>query len=353
MQIRCPHCGAAFDTSRSGLQFCFNCGRQIEVPESAATGPAPSGVPSSGPVSPAPGTGAPTPSGYGPPGAGSFASPPTVPPAGPAGPPPGAGFGSPPGGAFGGPPGDGSGAPPSGPGEPPGGREDTPWERRKELGFFNALGETWRRTMFSPHAFWSSVKPNGDWLDALLYAWLIAAITLLLQLPFQALKAEQSKRMFEWFAAMKDLPPEVSRSFETMSGLMAGSGFLLGASISTILLYPLGLFIFTGIVHLFCMLFGCAGNTYWATFRALCYATAPSVIAILSPLPCVGVLFSIVSLVYFFALAIWGVYRLQDTTPGKAAAAVLAPLVLLCCCCSGLTALTWGAIRSALMGGGN
>jgi hypothetical protein len=207
--------------------------------------------------------------------------------------------------------------------------------------------------MFSPQSFWPSVKPDADWTDALLYAWLIFGVTTVLRIPLQALQLRQSSKMLDALGGIKNVPPEMGRLLEMMIGTKQGTGFVVGFSIGEIIFYPVALFIFAGIVHLFCMLFGCAGNTFWATFRALAYAAAPYIVFILADLPCVGVLFSIGGSVYFFVMAIWGVYRLQDATPGKAAAAVLAPFVLLCCCCGGLAALAAGTVGAAMRGGGS
>jgi|GEM_PF-310683 len=357
MQARCPHCSAVFESNRSGLQFCPHCGQQIQVPE-----PGPGERPASPASAPPSGAEPWTPGGYGgsrPPG--SFASPSGAPPSGgPAGSPPGPGFGSssgggygsPPGGGYGGPPGGGFGAPPSGPGEPPGGapiRQPTPWERRKEIGWVKGLVETWRQSVLSPQMFWPSVKPDADWVDGLLFAWLIVVVTAVGSLPLQAL---QPKRGMEMLGSMKDLPPQAARILEMVGGASHGMGYFFAVAVATLLLFPIVLFIYAAIVHLFCMLFGCAANGYWATFRALAYSAGPHVLGVLAPLPWIGGLFAFVASIYSLVLAVWGVYRLQDTTPGRAAAAVLAPFVLLCCCCGALIALFAGTIGAALKSAG-
>jgi hypothetical protein len=97
MQARCPRCASVFNTDRSGLQFCPNCGQQVDVPSFP-------GAPTEG----------------------------------------GAGWGGPSG--------------PGGPGsQGPGAalREDTPWERRATVGWVKGLFETWKRTVLTPQAFWA------------------------------------------------------------------------------------------------------------------------------------------------------------------------------------------------------
>src|SRR5215470_2416685 len=111
MEARCPRCSTVFTTDRSGIQFCPNCGQQVDVPEPAAR----------------------------PPGQDPWSQPP-------------GGTGGAAGGGAGG--GFGAGA------YPGGGRELTPWERRKELGVFQGFFETWKRSVFSPQAFFPTVRPD-------------------------------------------------------------------------------------------------------------------------------------------------------------------------------------------------
>jgi hypothetical protein len=276
MQARCPRCASVFNTDRSGLQFCPNCGQQVDVP--------------------------------------SF---PGAPPEG------GAGWGGP----------SGPGGPGSlGPG--PALREDTPWERRASVGWFAGLFETWKRTLFTPQAFWASVKPNGSWTDALLYAWILVAVGLLVSLPFSALGlgALGSQSVLD---QLQQLPPEVRSSLrKAMAGAWTGK-------LVSFFLYPLILILWAAIQHLFCMLFGVAKNGYFATFRVLAYSAAPSVF---SGLPCISVLCGL----YVMVLAILGLSSVQEASLGRATAAVLAPFVFLCCCVGGAVSLAGAGIIAAL-----
>src|SRR5437016_86508 len=141
MQARCPHCSSVFPVSSPGIQFCPTCGKQIKVP-------APTSGESAGVQEPALVTGStPVP--------GSVAVPP-------------------------------SNLPPPSP-VAPSLRQPTPWERRRELGFFRGYFETWKGAMASD-AFWSSVKPDGPVKDALLYAWLTVAVQVVLLAPIQLLQ---------------------------------------------------------------------------------------------------------------------------------------------------------------------
>src|SRR5262249_38978475 len=121
MDARCPRCSTVFTTDGRGIQFCPNCGQQVDVPEPPQASGGGWGQ------SPGPGPGG------------------------------GGGFG---GGRF-------TGEPPPGGTPFPGQRELTPWERRKELGLVKGVIETWKRSVLSPQAFFPTVRPDLPWSAAL------------------------------------------------------------------------------------------------------------------------------------------------------------------------------------------
>jgi hypothetical protein len=273
MQARCPRCASIFATDRSGLQFCPNCGQQVDVP--------------------------------------SF----------PGAPPEGAGAG------WGGPSGPGS----FGPGTAI--REDTPWERRATLGWFRGLFETWKRTVFTPQAFWASVKPDGQWTDAVLYAWILFAAGVLIALPFGGLGRFGMQSALD---QMGDLPPGVRTALRSYASGARGYQFF------SLIIYPLLLLIGAGIQHLFCMLFGVAKHGYYATLRVMGYAGVASIVA---GIPCLGALAGL----YAIVLVILGLSAVQEASVGRAAAAVLVPWLFLCCCGIAV-AMAFGAALVAALG---
>lgn len=287
MDARCPRCSTVFTTDRSGIQFCPNCGQQVDVPEPPQASGAGWGQ------SPGPGPGG------------------------------GGGFGA---GRF-------TGEPPPGGGPLPGHRELTPWERRKELGLVQGFFETWKRSMFSPQQFFPTVRPDVPWSEALFYAWIIHGITVVLGLPFIGLGLFRPS-----------LPSNFggdTAQMETMMRAMSG-GVGVAWALGTLLLYPLVVLAVAGIVHLCAMLFG-AKNGYGATVRALCYAQGPNLFGII---PCVGFL----AWIYGVVLDIFGISSLQETSTGKAAGIVLLPIVFVFCCC-GLLAFFFAAAIAGLVSG--
>src|SRR5215470_9718168 len=182
MDARCPRCSTVFTTDRSGIQFCPNCGQQVDVPEptQAAGG------------------------GWGqPPGPG----------------PAGGGFG---GGRF-------TGEPPPGGGPIPGVRELTPWERRKELGLVQGFVETWKRSVLSPQAFFPTVRPDVPWSEALFYAWIIHAIDVVLAAPLVGLGFFRSS-----LPSGLGSDPQAETVMRAFSG-----GFGIGSLIVSLVVYPL------------------------------------------------------------------------------------------------------------------
>jgi hypothetical protein len=291
MEARCPRCSTVFTTDRSGIQFCPNCGQQVDVPDPYARPP--------------------TPETWG------------APPGGSGGSAGGGGFGS---GRF-------TGEPPPGGTPIPGQRELTPWERRKELGLVKGFVETWKRSVLTPTSFFPTVRPDVPWTEALYFAWIIHGFTVALGLPFVGLG------MFRpTFPSNFGGDEQMETAMRALSG-GAGVGWLLGS----LLVYPLFVLAIAGIIHLGAMLFGAAKNGYGATVRAYCYSQGPALFGII---PCFGLFAWIYSLV----LAIFGISSLQETSTGKAAGVVLLPIVVLICCCGVLFALFFAGIAAALGG---
>jgi hypothetical protein len=274
MDARCPRCSTVFTTDRSGIQFCPNCGQQVDVPE-----PPPAAA-----------------SGWGQPGGGRF-----------------------------------TGEPPPGGTPTPGNRQLTPWERRKEVGLIRGLWETWRESVFSPRQFFATVRPDVPWSEALFYAWILHAITVVASLPFIGLG------MFH-----PTLPPELgdqTQVSEAMRSMSGGTG--IGQALVSLVLYPLGVLIASAIYHLIAMLFGAASNGFGATIRAFCYSLGPNILGLSVYVFFFGGLcITMGALVWSSILFILALASLQNTSVGKATGIVIVPdIVLLCCCGLGVAAV--------------
>lgn len=119
------------------------------------------------------------------------------------------------------------------------------------------------------------------------------------------------------------------------AGMAFGLGFgLLVALIAA----PIGVIIFafvwSGVVHLFLMLFRAANLPYEVTFRTVCYGTGGW--AVLNIVPCLG---PYVAGIGGLVATIIGLIHTQETTTGKAVAACLAPVAVCCILYIGIVAL--------------
>ncbi|MGQ0504919.1 MAG: YIP1 family protein [Myxococcaceae bacterium] len=212
-------------------------------------------------------------------------------------------------------------------------RGPTPWERRGELGLVSGFWQTFRDSLFQPHLFWPSLDPKGNLIDALLYGWLntvlysgpgllFGYVSLKLQLPtmsksFNDLNSPAARQVLDWV--------------QDHAGL-----FMVVMMLASLTLYPLGQIITAGLLHLFCLITGCAKNGFNATFRVVAYTQGTR---LLEWIPCLG---SIVALYQLWLIAL-GLSKSQDSTIGRAVAAVLLPVALIFVCGCGCAALAFVA----------
>lgn len=240
-------------------------------------------------------------------------------------PPPGEPPAPPPGGGdlYGGPP----------PGPPAAAVAPLPWEDRERLGFFPALFETIKLLVTSPTEGYARARETGDYLSPILYAvligWVMAIVNQTWSLLFQS----------TWIGMM---PPE----FRDQIGPMMATG---GASfLITLILAPvfilIGLFLWSGILHLFVVMLGAhkqSTSGFEGTFRAVAYGYTSSLAQVI---PLVG---GLIALVWMIILEVIGLVRMHRTTQGKAAAAVLLPIGLCCVCAIVVMVFAIGSMAAA------
>jgi hypothetical protein len=120
-----------------------------------------------------------------------------------------------------------------------------------------------------------------------------------------------------------------------MAGAAVGLGILL---VCCLAVATIGIFISSGITHLFLGLFGGQKFGYETTFRTVAY-TQGSILPVLI-LPFCG---SYIVGIWATVVVIIGLSQMQETTVGKSAAAVLVPYVV-CCALGMILAMTFGAL---------
>jgi hypothetical protein len=211
---------------------------------------------------------------------------------------------------------------------------------RPQVGFADALVDTIRLFITSPAEAWSRTREKGDLGQPLLFAvvvgWIGVAFNSVWNLIFGNM----------WLRFLPMLPPQV-RDQIALRGFGTGVGSTLVALILAPLLVIIGLFIWSGILHVCFMIVGAlSGSTagFEGTFRVVGYS---SVSQLAQVIPVFG---GLVALVWNLILVVMGAQRIHRTTQGKAIAGVLIPLVL-CCGCTLLAIVFAGAAIFAALGG--
>jgi hypothetical protein len=236
---------------------------------------------------------------------------------------------------------------PLAPGVPPL-REDTPWERRAELGLFPAFVQTVVAATTRPGPFFAALRPDGPWPDALWYVWLIGVVEGLLGVPFTLLglqqDSERALRMLDRFGASE----QMRQAAEALLSREGGVPAALGATFAAMLVFPFLTLFAAAVTHLFGLLLGCHQGGYWATFRAFAYAWTPLLLLFI---PCLGLP---VALTYSGYLTVIGLKSVHESTTARAGLTAAGPSLFCCCCCGALLALGGAGMAAGLsraMGG--
>ncbi len=250
---------------------------------------------------------------------------PAIPPAPLAIPPPPPTWNPPPGGAGGGwqtPPAAGRG---------------TPWERRGEIGTATALVETTQAVLLRPSEFYREMPVVGGLVAPLAYGLVLGYIGVVSRAIYDLVFSSVLGSAVSGLSVDPQLQPFLK--------LLEGGGGVLGFVMALVLGIPmmaLGMFLMSGVLHLFLMMLGGASRGFEATFRVVAYSQAT---ALLNVIPVCG---SLLAGLYALVLLVIGLKEAQQISASKALMAVLLPIVLVCCCCGGVLALAFGSIASMI-----
>jgi hypothetical protein len=204
------------------------------------------------------------------------------------------------------------------------GREKTPWENREARGFFGGLFKTLNEALFRPSEFFKKMAVTGGLTDPLLFALIIGMVGLMFSYFWQILLKN----------AMQDMVPAMQAA--AGQHMLQGVGMSILAFFSPFLII-LGLFISSGILHLFLMMVKGARHGYEATFRVVAYGYSANIFLVI-PF-CGGLLAGVWAIVLY----IIGLREAHETTGGKAAFAVFFPVVVCCGLIAIMAALIMGA----------
>jgi hypothetical protein len=205
-----------------------------------------------------------------------------------------------------------------------GGKGKTPWEDREALGFFGGLFKTLNETLFRPSDFFKKMPVTGGLTDPLLYALIVGMVGLMFS--------------YFWQITLKSAMQGMLPGMQAAAGqhLFQGIGMTILAFLSPFLII-LGLFIWSGILHVCLMMVKGTRHGFEATFRVIAYGYSANIFMVI-PF-CGGLLW----LVWTLILYIIGLREAHETTGGKAAFAVFFPVIACCGLLVIMTVLIMGA----------
>ena len=213
---------------------------------------------------------------------------------------------------------------------------EIPWRQRDTLGFVEAFKNNVIEIATKPVEFYQKVKKDDDWMSPILYAAIIAWIAGFFS--------------FLWSSLLHvPLMPFMKQAegMGALSGMMGGPVFNFFFSF---LLAPLwmiiGLFIWSGLVHLAAMVFGDGEGGFEVTFKAAAYAITTNLLGII-PF-CGGVIGGIWGLV----LLIIGLKQGHKCETWKAVMAPLVWVILIGICCVAAGAMMTAGIMGMMQGAG-
>ena len=200
-----------------------------------------------------------------------------------------------------------------------------PWERRSELGFFKAFFDTVIMVLTQPATAFSVMKSEGDMASPMIFGLIGGSVGFIISILFSV--------------AMHSIG--IMSSQKNPFGMAFAGAFGLGYIIFAPLLVLLGLFIWTGIVHLSLTILGGAKKSFETTFRVVCYSAGSANLLSMVPL-CGGMVAGIWNIV----VQCIGLSRAHEIDTGKAVIAILLPVVV---CCGGVFCLVMlGAFGAAM-----
>lgn len=210
------------------------------------------------------------------------------------------------------------------------GRLKTPWEDRENIGFFKGFFATVKNVLFNPTVFFKKMPVNGGLTDPLLFA-LIIGMTGFMFFYFWDILLHDGMRNF--------MTPEMKAAAGQYR--FQGIGLALLAFLAPFLII-IGLFISSGILHLFLMMVNGARAGFEATFRVVAYGYSANIFLVLIPV-CGGLIAGVWSIV----LTIIGLKEAHQITGGKAAVAVFLPFLVCCGLVIAATLLFMGAVAAS------
>lgn len=208
------------------------------------------------------------------------------------------------------------------------------WEDKARLGFFGALYETWKESLFNPSRFFRRMPAVGGIGNPLIYAIILGMIGVIFSLMYDHLWG-QLFNMSDWYEEFGYGMNRDFYEFYALSNQVQSISMLLWLIMAPVVL-TISLFITSGVTHLILLIFGWSKTGFEGTFRAISYSYGAMFFEIV---PFFG---GMISAVWLIVLYIIGIKEIHRLSAGKAVLAVFLPMILFCLCCCGFFSIIMG-----------
>lgn len=199
------------------------------------------------------------------------------------------------------------------------------------LDFFSGLIQTVKLVLFEPVHFFRDYRIGGG--GSISRPMIFAVITGWIGIIFDTIWTRiLSKVVFKWIrerleeSSLFDLDWDKFNFDQFGSSLGKGTEEVISLILGPVVLI-VGLFIISGLFHLFLMMVKGNTQTFETTFSVACYCMTTHLAMVI---PLCG---SLISWVYGIILSIIGIKEAHPTSTGKSLFAVLGPYALCCLCC--------------------
>lgn len=186
-------------------------------------------------------------------------------------------------------------------------RQQTPWERRLQVGLWGGIKGTIKSVNFSPKGMFSSMTVRGGWREALAFGLLVGSIGTMVAFFWEFMIATSGV-----------LEPLWSPSISLGSPIMFLSLIFLSP-----LLMAINLFVLSSIIHVLLLMVRGGKSGFEATFRVVAYSQATRVWSVI---PFVG---GPIGWVWRTIVQIIGLKEAHEVGYARIVLALLIPLALL------------------------
>jgi len=207
------------------------------------------------------------------------------------------------------------------------GREHTAWEDEGTQLTFGGLVATLKESLFNPSDFFRKMNVSGGMTNPILYALITGMVGWMAYYFWEIV----------FHDTLRDLLPSTTH---TGFDIFAETGLVIKAILTPFMLI-IGLFIWSGILHVLLLLVRGAKNGFEATFRVVSYISGASIFLII---PLCG---AFLSAIWTLVLAVIGLRDAHGTSGGKATFVVLFPLIICCAFVALFSLLVLGTVAAS------